>query len=137
MDWGTRHVRPRPRHVSSPLCPGARRCLPGDLLRRCWQPGELSVQDLLQVIIRMVMMMMMISCREGFTLEGSDTAVCEPSMQWRYPSSSPPSCHVIRYPPPFIICPPDIVKPLPPGSSTVYVMFSQPKTNVDWHRCEI
>ena len=75
-----------------------------------------------------------ISCREGFTLEGSEAAVCERSRQWRYLSSAPPSCQAIRYPPPFIICPPDTVKALPPDSSSVYVMFSQPKTNVDWLR---
>ena len=76
-----------------------------------------------------------ISCREGFTLEGSEAAVCERSRQWRYLSSGPPSCLAIRHPPPFIICPPDTVKALPPDSSSVYVMFSQPKTNVDWLRC--
>lgn len=75
-----------------------------------------------------------ISCREGFTLEGSEAAVCDRSRQWRYLSSSPPSCQAVRYPPPFIICPPDTVKALPPDSSSVYIMFSQPKTNVDWLR---
>ena len=75
-----------------------------------------------------------ISCREGFTLEGSETAVCERSRQWGYETSAPPSCQAVSYPPPFIICPPDTVKALPPDSSSVYVIFPQPKTNVDWLR---
>ena len=29
---------------------------------------------------------------------------------------------------------PDMVKALPGKASSVYVMFSQPKTNVDWFR---
>ena len=30
-----------------------------------------------------------------------------------------------------------MTKPLPVGSSSVYVMFPQPKTNVDWFRCTL
>ena len=37
----------------------------------------------------------------------------------------------------FLRCPPDMTKPLPIGSSSVYVMFPQPKTNVDWFRCRV
>ena len=29
-----------------------------------------------------------------------------------------------------------MTKPLPVGSSSVYVMFPQPKTNVDWFRLD-
>ena len=36
----------------------------------------------------------------------------------------------------FCRCPPDMTKPLPVGSSSVYVMFPQPKTNVDWFRSD-
>ena len=76
-----------------------------------------------------------VSCRAGYTLAGGGTAVCGPARQWSYgPAPAPPSCRAPAYPPPFILCPPDMVKPLPPGSSSVYVMFPQPKTNVDWSR---
>ena len=74
-----------------------------------------------------------VTCDDGFTLEGGHKATCSLTGQWQY-EGAPPSCKGAQYPPPFILCPPDIVKPLPPGSSSVYVMFSQPKTNVDWFR---
>ena len=80
-----------------------------------------------------------ISCEEGFSLEGGNKAECNDKGDWKFSSaesvmSSSPSCRKIDYPPPFIICPPDVVKPLPSGSASVYVMFPQPKTNVDWFR---
>ena len=75
------------------------------------------------------------SCRDGYNLSGSESAVCSQSQEWILSSSGqPPTCQEINYPPPFILCPPDTVKPLPPGSDSVYVMFTQPKTNVDWFR---
>ena len=37
-------------------------------------------------------------------------------------------------PKPFIICPPDVMKPLIGKASSAYVMFPQPKTNVNWFR---
>ena len=75
-----------------------------------------------------------LGCKEGFSLAGSEAATCGLDTKWKYSDFSPPSCEAVQYPPSFIICPPDMVKPLPPGSSSVYVMFSQPKTNVDWFR---
>jgi len=72
------------------------------------------------------------SCQEGFIQSGSQHATCSHKAQWELPSG-PPNCQA-NFPPPFILCPPDITKPLPQGASSVYVMFSQPKTNVDWFR---
>ena len=58
-------------------------------------------------------------------------AVCGRN-SWRYNGDNP-ICKS-DLPPPFIMCPPDQIKALPPGSASVYVMFPQPKTNVDWFR---
>ena len=71
-------------------------------------------------------------CDEGFLQSGSKYASCNDKEEWKYPEG-PPHCKA-NFPPPFIMCPADQTKPLPHGSSSVYVMFSQPKTNVDWFR---
>ena len=71
-------------------------------------------------------------CDQGFSQSGSRLASCKEMEEWEYPDG-PPQCKS-NFPPPFIICPPDQTKPLPHGSSSVYVMFSQPKTNVNWFR---
>ena len=60
-------------------------------------------------------------------------AKCGGKEEWKYSEEETPSC-VAAFPPPFIMCPSDQTKPLPQGSSSVYVMFPQPKTNVDWFR---
>jgi len=73
------------------------------------------------------------SCTSGYQLQGSSYAKCGDKETWKYVSKNPPSCKS-NFPPPFIMCPPDQTKPLPQGSSSVYVMFPQPKTNIDWFR---
>ena len=52
---------------------------------------------------------------------------------FQYPA---PTCSS-NFPEPFIMCPSDIKKSLSGSSSSVYVMFPQPKTNVDWFRQDI
>ena len=44
-----------------------------------------------------------------------------------------PTC-AAEFPLPFIMCPADISKSLGGSSTSLYVMFPQPKTNVDWFR---
>ena len=73
-------------------------------------------------------------CNLGFIQSGSKYASCNDKEEWEY-LDGPTQCKA-NFPPPFIICPPDQTKPLPHGSTSVYVMFSQPKTNVDWFRWE-
>ena len=73
-----------------------------------------------------------VECEEGFIQTGSKDASCGPAGSWEYPDGHT-KC-TASFPPPFILCPPNQTKPLPPGSSSAYVMFSQPKTNVDWFR---
>ena len=73
-----------------------------------------------------------VQCDKGFIQSGSRWASCNEKEEWEYPDG-PPQCKA-NFPPPFIMCPPDQTKPLPHGASSVYVMFSQPKTNVDWFR---
>ena len=74
----------------------------------------------------------MFECNPGFVQSGSKHVSCNEKEEWEY-EDGPPQCKA-NFPPPFIICPPDQTKPLPHGSSSVYVIFSQPKTNVDWFR---
>ena len=62
-------------------------------------------------------------------------AKCGGKEDWKFLDGRP-SCEA-NFPPPFIMCPPDQTKPLPRGSSSVYVMFPQPKTNVDWFRSHL
>ena len=73
-----------------------------------------------------------LQCGQGSVLSGSAQASCGHKGEWQYPDG-PTQCKA-SFPPPFIMCPPDQTKPLPPGSSSAYVLFSQPKTNVDWFR---
>ena len=73
------------------------------------------------------------SCDSGFTLTGQESTKCARSQRWKNMTAMP-ICSS-DFPKPFIICPADVTKPLPSGkASSVYVMFSQPKTNVDWFR---
>ena len=72
-------------------------------------------------------------CPEGFKMEGERSLRCRETGQWDvWP---PPRCAPVEvHPKPFIICPPDVMKPLMGKASSAYVMFPQPKTNVDWFR---
>ena len=73
-------------------------------------------------------------CRDG-RWDGPDGGVlCEPvtggSEGFGGTSSAPPNT-----PKPYIVCPADVTKLLGDTRSTsAYVMFPQPKTNVDWFR---
>ncbi|TRY63359.1 hypothetical protein TCAL_10815 [Tigriopus californicus] len=71
-------------------------------------------------------------CLPGFTLTGPSETKCTGKSTWRNLTTLPTCTN--EFPKPFIICPPDMVKPLPGSSTSVYVMFAQPKTNVDWFR---
>ena len=59
-------------------------------------------------------------------------AKCGQQEEWSY-ANTLPRCEA-DFPAPFIMCPPDETRALPHGASSVYVMFAQPKTNVDWFR---
>ena len=65
-------------------------------------------------------------CRDG-RWDGPDGGVlCEPATGGGFGSSAPK---------PYIVCPADVTKLLADTRSTsAYVMFPQPKTNVDWFR---
>ena len=72
-------------------------------------------------------------CNSGYKLMGRQSLTChgrDRHPKWKYPA---PTC-MANFPEPFIMCPPDIQKSLSGTSSSVYVMFPQPKTNVDWFR---
>eukprot|EP00095_Tigriopus_kingsejongensis_P006042 maker-scaffold651_size119386-snap-gene-0.25 protein:Tk06042 transcript:maker-scaffold651_size119386-snap-gene-0.25-mRNA-1 annotation:"hypothetical protein DAPPUDRAFT_303147" len=71
-------------------------------------------------------------CRPGYTLSGPEMTQCSGPGQWRNLTSIPVCTTDV--PKPFIICPADTTKPLPGSATSVYVMFPQPKTNVDWFR---
>lgn len=71
-------------------------------------------------------------CLPGFTLAGPSETKCTGKSTWRNMTTAPTCTN--EFPKPFIICPPDMVKPLPGSSTSLYVMFAQPKTNVDWFR---
>ena len=62
-------------------------------------------------------------CRGGLW-DGPDDVLCEP-------------VSFSHHPKPYIVCPADVTKLLTDTRSTsAYVIFPQPKTNVDWFRCE-
>ena len=76
------------------------------------------------------------SSSDGYKHHGSSAAECGKRRKWKFSNMKKPTCtkEITNFPPPFILCPTNVTKPLPHGSSSVYVMFSQPKTNVDWFR---
>ncbi len=86
-------------------------------------------------------------CDRGYGLDGPRATRCTRKQRWRNLEKKNPKCirlgggnnkptgNAGGFPSPFIVCPPDITKPLPDhGATSVYVMFPQPKTNVDWFR---
>ncbi len=74
-------------------------------------------------------------CDPGYTLENAPSSTrCTYHRTWKGLSEQEsPKCSP-DFPKPFIICPPNITKALPGRASSIYVMFPQPKTNVDWFR---
>ncbi len=80
------------------------------------------------------------ACNPGYSLTSSSSASSDSSFarcgrdgRWEGLRSMP-ACSRPRYPEPFILCPPDITKPIHGRATSAYVMFPQPKTNVDWFR---
>lgn len=72
-------------------------------------------------------------CHNGYKLTGPSAARCTRARRWKGLEEGVPECKP-DFPDPFILCPPDVTKALPGKASSVYVMFAQPKTNVDWFR---